>query len=184
MATDLGTKPAPPKHEFYVETELAKVRNRIRALDIGHSLLLIGVIVFAYLLAMGLFDLLVKGADTPLINGFRLTAFGLFLAALGFVGVQLGLRLYRRINPYYAAKQLEDTLPDAKNSVINWLDLKEERLPAAIRQAVSLKAARDLKETDSDKAVNPRSNWLLAGIFIALLLGLMILFAMGPNQFG
>ena len=36
-----------------------------------------------------------------------------------------------RVNPYYAAKHVEETLPDAKNSIVNWLDLHDASLPPA-----------------------------------------------------
>src|SRR5882762_595731 len=42
-----------------------------------------------------------------------------------------------RINPYYAARQLEKELPGAKNSVVNWIDLHDHdrlgRLPGLVR---------------------------------------------------
>lgn len=183
MATDLETKPATPKFEVFVDQELAKVRHRIRSLDALRSLMMLAVVTLSYLLLMASFDLAVKGADRPLYTGLRWGAFVIYALAMVFFTLQLGMRLYRRINPYYAAKQLEETLPDAKNSVINWLDLKEQPLPGAIRNAVGLKAARDLKETDPEKVVNPKSNWLLGGILAGLVLGLLVLFALGPNQF-
>ena len=39
----------------------------------------------------------------------------------------------RPINPFFAAQRVEDTVPDAKNSVINWLDLHDEPLPEATK---------------------------------------------------
>ena len=184
MATDLETKTAAPKYEAFVDKQLAKVRSRIRALDAGRSLLMLGVATLAYFLLSAAFDLAVKGADDAWMSLVRLGAFGIYVAVMAGFLVQLGLRLYRRINPYYAAKQLEESIPDAKNSVINWLDLKEEKLPGAIRNAVGQRAARELKQTDPDKAVNPKSNWFLGGVLGCLAVGLLVLFALGPNQFG
>ena len=40
-----------------------------------------------------------------------------------------------------------------------------------------------MKETDADKAVSPRGNWLLGGILAGLVVGMLALFVMGPNQF-
>ncbi len=57
-------------------------------------------------------------------------------------------------------------------------------MPGAIRGAVGQRAVRELKQADPDKAVNPKSNWILGGACAALVLGLLILFALGPNQFG
>src|SRR5438105_3060209 len=174
MATELQTKSGVPKYEAFVDKQLARVRNRIRALDAGRTLMMLGVVTLAYFLLMAAFDLAVKGADDAVVLGIRFGAFGLYVLAMAWLMGQLGLRLYRRINPYYAAKQLEETIPDAKNSVINWLDLREEKLPGAIRGAVGQKAAKDLKGTDSEKVVNPRSNWLLFSILTGLVLGVLI----------
>ena len=143
MAADLDTKPSVPKYEAFIDNQLAKVRTRIRALDAGRSLMMLVVITLAYFLAMAAFDLAVGGADGNLVLGIRLAAFAIYvLLATGFL-VQLVLHLYRRINPYYAARQLEETIDDPKNSVINWLDLKGRELPGAIRIAVGQRAARN-----------------------------------------
>ena len=39
-------------------------------------------------------------------------------------------------------------MPDAKNSVINWLDLHDEPLPEATKAALGVRAARALKKAD------------------------------------
>ena len=59
MATDLETKPGVPKYEAFVDTQLARVRTRIRALEAGRSLMLLGVVTLAYFLLMAVFDLAV-----------------------------------------------------------------------------------------------------------------------------
>ncbi len=79
-------------------------------------------------------------------------------------GVCVFLPLSRRINPYFAARQLERSLPGAKNSVVNWLDLRDENLPSAIRGAVGQRAARDLGEADLEKAVSDRRAYGAAGV--------------------
>src|SRR5207244_3931177 len=104
----------------------------LRAVDVGAAALILLVGTLGYAVAMAIFDLLVRGSDAAWLTGVRLGAFGLYLLFLGGSIYLLTARLLRRINPYYCARQLEETLPDAKNSVINRLDLKEVRLPPAI----------------------------------------------------
>ncbi len=140
-------------------------------------------LTLAYFLAMAAFDLAANGADDAHRTVIRLAAFGIYALLMVGFSAQLALRLYRRINPYYAAKQLEENIDDAKNSVINWLDLKGRELPGAIRIAVGQRAARELKEADPDKAVSPKGNWLMGGILAGLVLAVLALFLMGPNQF-
>jgi hypothetical protein len=184
MATELEKKPGVPRYEAFIDEQLTRVRTRMRALDAGRTVLMLGVVTLAYFLLAALFDLAVRGADDAVVTGVRLTALGVYAALVLVLLGQLAVRLYRRINPYYAARRLEEIIPDAKNSVINWLDLKGETLPGAIRNAVGQRAARELKESDPDKAVNAKGNWVLAGILAGLCLGVLVLFAMGPNQFG
>ncbi|MCI0380558.1 MAG: hypothetical protein L0215_23470 [Gemmataceae bacterium] len=184
MAVDVEPKPAPAKFEAFVETQLSRVRQKIRALDAGRSLLALAIVTLVYFLLAASFDIAVSGADETLHTTIRLCGFGVYLLVVAFLLGQLFVRLRRSVNPFYAAKQLEETLPDAKNSVINWVDLKDVQLPGAIRTAIGMRAARELKQTDADKAVETKSNWLLAIVLIGLVLGVLVLFAMGPNQFG
>src|ERR1700680_2775972 len=127
MATDLEQKPRSSpaaRYDTFVEEQLTKVRGRVRALDAGKVTLLLLIVTLAYALGMAVVD---RALELP--AGFRLGAFLTYLVVeAGLVGWIL-LCLARRINPFYAAKKLEETLPDAKNSVVNWLDLRDEKLP-------------------------------------------------------
>src|SRR5262249_33019302 len=162
MATELEQKPAqpapaaPPKHENFVEQELAKVRGRIRSLDAGGFFLLFLIASLGYALVLLLVD---RAFD--LSTPARFGAVLLYIGVSAYLLVQCGLCFWRRVNPYYAARQLEQSLPDAKNSIINWLDLRDEKLPPAIRSALGTRAAKDLKQADPEKAVNTRTPLLL-----------------------
>src|SRR5262245_29983518 len=185
MATDLQTRPVESaKFETFVDQQLAQVRQRLRSVDVGAAalVLLAGTLVYAVLMAI--FDLCVGGGDATWITGTRLVAFGAYLIFLGIGGYVLVARWLRRINPYYCARQLEETLPDSKNSVINWLDLKEEELPPAIRNSLGLRAAKDLKHADADRVVDPKQTYFLGGMAGVLFLVLVVIFAVSPKQFG
>ncbi|GEM_PF-2017796 len=185
MATDQQTRPASSaKFEAFVDQQLTKVKQRLRAIDLGSAALLLLAITLGYAAVMALFDLIVRGSSEWWVNNVRLGAFGIYLLAMAGGAYLLISRLMRRINPYYCAHQLEQTLPDAKNSVINWLDLREEHLPPAIRSSLGMKAAKDLKEADADQVADPKPTWFMGGIAGALFVVLVILFAVSPNQFG
>src|SRR5438128_8062698 len=174
MATDLEQKPVAPataKVESFVAQELEKVRGRVRLLDAGGWLLLFLVATLSYGLILALVD---RAFDLSL--AIRLLTFLVYLGAAGFCLVQAGLCFLRRVNPYYAARQLEQTLPETKNSIINWLDLREEKLPAAIRSALGTRAAKDLKHADHERAVSSRLPLLLGAVALGLVLALLVLF--------
>jgi hypothetical protein len=182
MATDLQpvTSASTGKHGKVVEQHLDRVRQRIRTLDLTAAALglLAGTLAYGVLLA--LCDR--RWELSPLA---RQAAFAFFVvAATLYAGVALVRPLCRRINPYYAARKLEETLPEAKNSVINWLDLHDQPLPPAILRSLDHRAARDLGQADLERAVSARRlNWL-GGLTFVLFLVALILFLLGPRQFG
>src|SRR5262245_53194364 len=181
MATQLEQKPVPasPKYETYVERELAKARGRIRVLDAGGFFLVFLVATLGYGFLLILLDRILE-----LSTAFRLVTFAAYLGVGGYFLVRSLLCLIGRVNPYYAARQLEQTLPEAKNSIINWLDLRDEKLPPAIRSSLGLRAAKDLKQVNPEEAINSRLPLLLGVTVMALCLGMLVLFVMDNHRFG
>src|SRR5262245_64711088 len=112
MATGLEQKPAPAtaapatnapaKHESFVEQELAKVRGRIRTLDAGGFFLLFLIATLGYALILVLVD---RAWDLP--TGVRIGTFLVYLGTAGYFLFRVGQCFWRRVNPYYAARQLE-----------------------------------------------------------------------------
>src|SRR5262245_60233540 len=129
--------------------------------------------------------MVVLDSNLPLSPGVRLTAFlGYVAGTLAYLGWFVIRPLTRRINPYYAARKVEETLDGAKNSVVNWLDLhNDEKLPAAIHNAVGQSAAMDLARVHLDQALSgQRAGW--AGGITAVLgvVLLVLLFAQGYEK--
>jgi hypothetical protein len=179
MAADLEQKPAPAsKYENFVEQQLDKAKGRIRALDAGGYLLLLAVVTLTYFLVMAGID-----AALELPSAVRVVSFGLYALAALYLIVKVAMCFVSHVNPYYAARQLEQTLPQAKNSVINWLDLREEKLAPAIRGAVGLRAAKLLKQTDAEKAVGARFTMMLGIVTLGLVLVLLGFFLAERTRF-
>jgi hypothetical protein len=181
MATDLQpSRAAPPsRYEAFVETQLRRARQRIRLLDLAVAGLVLLGLTLAYGLAVAFSDRALELSGTT-----RRIAFALYiLAALGYLAAFLVRPLFRRINPYYAARRLEDSLPSAKNSVVSWLDLQDEAIPPAFRAAIARKAATDLAEADVDAAISARRAGWMSGVVLSLGVLLLVLFALGPRQF-
>jgi hypothetical protein len=182
MATDqLQVKAASiPKYETLFEQQLRRAVGRVRFLDVTAALLGLaaGTLLYALILI---------GLDRWLILSGPARQFALILyllAAAAVVGYYIVRPFFRSVNLYYAAKRLEQTIPDAKNSVVNWIDLRNLELPGAIRTAVGQRAAHDAARADMDAAISGRrAAWAGGGtgiLFIALLVTLSIL---GPSQF-
>jgi hypothetical protein len=182
MAAELKPAAKPTstqKHEAFVEEQLARARRRIRSLDLAAGTLVLLCSLALYVGLVGLLD-----RAWGLGAGVRTAALVLYaVAALGYAG-WWGWRLVGlEVNPYFAARRLEATLPATKNSVLNWLDLRREKLPPAIRGSLGRRAAKDLTQADLERAVSPRQVLWLAGTFAVLLAALLIWLALSPGQF-
>ncbi len=182
MATDLGQGKSPPtaKYENFVKAQLARAEGRIRALDLTAALLGFAAATLVYGVVVALLDRLLE--LPPVVRQGACVVY--LLAALAYLTAYVFAPLSRRINPYFAARQLERSLPGSKNSVVNWLDLHDENLPPAIRGAVGLRAARDLGQADLEKAVSARRAYRAGGLTaLGALAFLIALFTLGPGMF-
>src|SRR5262245_48266325 len=110
MSTSSPVRPSPAaRSEAFVARQLHQARQRIRLLDAIASLLGFAILTMVYGLAMILAD-----RSLELTATVRQLAFGAYLAvAVVYLGFTLVRPLCRRLNPYYAALQVEQTLPDA-----------------------------------------------------------------------
>lgn len=165
-----------------VDEQLAQATTRIRTHDIAFGALALVGFVLAYATAMILLD---KYLDLP--QWVRQ------LSLLGFVGALAGLTyltivspLRKQINPLYAAKQVEDTIDDAKNSVTGYVDAQQKgTLNATVKAALASRAAKSVAGADVNKAVDHRNLLYLGGTAVGLLLALVVLFfVFRPAQFG
>src|SRR5215469_11651746 len=181
MATDLGrAKSAAGRYDSFVEAQLARAERRIRALDLTAALLGLAAGTLAYAVVMVL-------VDRQFLLSLSARKAALFLYALG-AGAYLWLAvlrpLRRRVNPYYAARQVERTLASAKNSIVNWVDLHDEPLPATIRGAVGQRAAKDLAQADLERAISGRRAGWAGGVTAACFaVFLTTFFLLGGRQF-
>src|SRR5262249_8055300 len=105
MATQAQPKvSATVRNEAFVEEQLAKARFRIRILDVSASILGFFILTFLFALAAVVADRYTGG----LAASTRQLAFAVYLlASLAFLGLTLVWPLLRPVNPYYAARKVE-----------------------------------------------------------------------------
>jgi hypothetical protein len=129
--------------------------------------LTLAVASLAFLFAVQLVD---RYVETPRGSGWGVLA-GYVALAAGFLYLVLYRPSRRQINPYFAARQVEQNVPNAKNSLVTWVDFEQDnQLPGSIRSAIGQKAARDLKQVDLNRAIeNRKILWLglAAGVLSA-----------------
>jgi hypothetical protein len=181
MATDLEQrKTSPGKFDMLVAAQLGRAEGRIRALDltVGGLGLLVGLLAYTILMVL---------ADHFLDLSVSTRRVLLFVGGLGAVlylwwGILKPLR--GRLNPYYAAREVERTLSGAKNSVINWVDLHNDPLPPGIRGAVGRRAAKDVQQADIEEAISARrAAWTGVGTAVLGVALVALLLILGPQSF-
>jgi hypothetical protein len=180
MSTVLPTPPsAASQYDSRLQRELGKAAGRIRLNDLLAGALALAVLTLGYAAVAVLLD---GGFELP--DWARQLGLGLFAAAFCAVGYFFLVRPLRRaVNPRFAARQVERTAPDAKNVLINWVDLSDKELSDGVRAAVGADAVEVVSEADVGKATESRKMvWLgvAAGLLVALLAVLFILFKPAP----
>jgi hypothetical protein len=177
----MATLMAPPKLQSEVQSQLSLVASRIRWHDVAVGALSLAGLSMAYVATMVLLD---KWLD--LAASVRQVAWIGFAALFAVVAARVLVRPFRRtINPLFAAKRIEDTLPDAKNGIVNYVDLQDAAVPESVRQAVTAKAAKHIAHADLSKAVESREMVWSGSVVAALVVLLAVLFlVLKPTVFG
>lgn len=168
------------KFDTFVAAQLGRSQRRVWGLDAICACLALLAAGLGYLLFVILADNLFE-LPAP---ARRVSLIGFGAALAGFLAMG-AFRLCRRVNPYYAARQVERVTEGSKNSVVNWLDLHKQPLPHAIHTAVTRRAARDLHRVDLEQAISGRRAAWLGSVLATLLVLLLLTFLLlGPLKFG
>ena len=173
MATVL-TKPQATraKVEAQLSHELAQATSRIRFADLLAGGLTLVVLLLGYTLAVVLADKLLE-----LPAWVRVAGLLGFLTAFGVAAWRTVVRPLRsRVNPRFAARQVEQTIADGKNAVINWVDLKDRDLPESVRAAVGARAAEGVAEAEVARVGESRRVLALLSAAGLLVAGLAVFF--------
>ncbi len=169
----------PSKAEHFVQSEIQRARQRVRLSELGKAGLGCLILIAGYSVLLAYFDRWLQ-----LSSFARQLLFAVCCLTLAsYVGWSVVWPFFQRINPYYAARLVEQNLEVDKNSLINWLDLHEQPLVPAFRTAITNQAARDLGKVDLERAIAAKPNLyalITGGTLLALLL---LLFASSPRQF-
>src|SRR5215469_2019201 len=182
MATDLDRAKSTSggKYDAFIASRLAKAEGRIRLLDLTAALLGFAALTMAYVVVMVLCDSKLELSQ----HARKLSLYAFLVGGAVYLFFTVVRPLSRRVNPYYAARQVERQVPGAKNSIVNWVDLHGQPLSPAIRGALGQRAAKDLSHVDLDRAISGRrAAWTgaLAGLFAVAFLASF--FLLGPSPF-
>jgi collagen type III alpha len=141
--------------ERFIELQLRATRNRVKFVDLANvgMLVLVGSLAYLFVLALAEHWLVAGGFSSR----WRFIAFGLLASVWLYYALRHGFpTLFGRINPLYAAQQIEQSRPTLKNSLINFLQLRyrSNHVAPAIYQAIEHRAANDLSTIEIDHAID------------------------------
>ncbi|MBM3978679.1 MAG: hypothetical protein FJ304_00045 [Planctomycetes bacterium] len=173
MAAVLEKNDPAARHESQVDEQIAQASSRIRAHDLAFGGLVLVALVLVYAVAMILLD---KYLVLPeWVRQGALGAFGALVGGTAYLALVRPLR--KQINPLYAAKRVEGTIDDPKNSVTGYVDAREKGdLNGTVKAALASRAAAAAAAADVDRAVDHRSLRYLGGVAVACFLALVVLF--------
>lgn len=186
MSTGTLERPTPPPppatnavsaYEQAIHAALERTTWSVQLVDWLTNTLLLLAGVCAFCLALAFVDWIVGLSVLA-----RAAALLLLLGGIGwFIYRRIVPLVLMRINPAYAARVIEQDRPTLKNSLINFLLLRDQpqAVHRAVYQALQERAAADLTHVEVDDAVDrqplTRSATLFGGLFVAFLLCLFFL---------
>ena len=156
-------------YDAYIEGQLRQDVPASRAVDLATALMILVAGTLIYLFGATLIDhWAVSGG---LGFGGRTIAWVLFLTGtLAWIGYALLPLVVRRINPVYAAQAIEQSRPTLKNSLVNFLLLRQSgaSVSPSVLSALEQQAATSLSREATDFAVDSsklvRLSWILLAI--------------------
>ncbi|MCH2182850.1 MAG: hypothetical protein MK108_12670, partial [Mariniblastus sp.] len=179
MASTAKSKTAKTRSnqvEQYVNKHIRQATQQVKITDLITG----GTGILAFTIGFFLLATVVDAWIWPLPVFARIIAcLALVIGILFIATTQLLPLFYRRINPQYAARMIEEAKPSFKNSLLNYLSLqkKEKKVHKAILKAVSRQAATDLSTVTVDQTID-RSGLIRMGFVLVILSTFAIVYAM------
>ncbi|QDT33463.1 hypothetical protein [Thalassoglobus polymorphus] len=159
----------------FIEYQLKKTRSGIHHTDVLSAVVVLAVFLTGYLLVFTIADhWIIQGGLSDLARTILLGIVGAI--SVTWLVTKIALPLYREVNILYAAKEIEESYPELKSSLVSWVQFREEgrEIPSEILKAIEKRTALEIKEADVDQAVDRqflmRSSYVLLGIVVVMCL--------------
>ena len=162
------------QHEIpsdYIEGQLEKTSGEVRLIEISISILTLSIATLIYLLLLGIVE-----------HWFITGGLSTFTRTLLLIGLMIGLIVYarRRLFPYlrykislaYAAHTIEQSEPRLKNSLLNFLFLRQQRkgVSGTVLRGLEQQAATGLSRVSTDLSIERKRLIHLGIAIIAIIL--------------
>ncbi|MFM7161889.1 MAG: hypothetical protein ACKO3P_16165, partial [Planctomycetaceae bacterium] len=157
----------------FVDYQLERVRSLVRSTEITTAATRMGALLAGYLLLFLVLDQWAWPGGVPLAA--RWLAQATLLGSLGWLGWRhVLIPSLSRVNPLYAARELERAQPGLQGNLINLVDTPgTDAASQSVLRSLERRSALSLHQTDIDEAIDRRV--LLRSAY--LMLGLVSVFA-------
>ncbi|QDT65029.1 hypothetical protein [Calycomorphotria hydatis] len=187
MSTAVEQKKQPRYVDYreYVDFQLQKARSGIRWTDILTSLAAIALAVVCYVMFFALLDhWIVPGGLTRFQRIIMLSV--MVVLAGAWLAWRVVMPYLRRINPLYAAQQLEATTDVVDGTLLNLIDAERSATPpaASVVAALQKRAAKGLSKIDLDEAIDRRTLMRLAYALLAAVVIACLYAVLSPKSIG
>lgn len=169
----------------YVDFQLRKARQQIRATDLLTAGTIAAVLAIGYLLAFVIADQWLFAGGLPMaVRWTGLVLWGTLLVT--WIGFRLAVPMLRTVTGLFAAKEVERSEPELRSNLLNWVDLQSagRTVDPAVLRAIERRAAVQLSKIDVSQAIDHRP-LLRSGYALLAVVLLFCLYALfSPKQVG
>ncbi len=180
MASQVAPDALSLESERLLLQQIQRTGRRMKWMELAVGLCVWMALVLAFLLTLAV----VNHWIWPLGAVARWLSLGVLLGGSGYYLARLvPPLLLHRINPVYAAQRIErHAASSAKNSLINWLTLKDVLTRASIRRTLQDQADVDLQHADVNAALDWSKLWWACYALIGAAAALAIYSVASPKD--
>lgn len=156
-------------YDEFIDYQLRKTRSEIKWTEILTTLAGIFALTLSYLFVFTLLDhWVVEGGFSRSVRSICL----LSLATISVVWIvwKIVLPMWKEVHGLYAARMIEDHVPDLKSNLLNLIDLQRSGRASnsSIRSALEKRSALELSHVDMDHVIDRRQLLRIAYLLLAV----------------
>ena len=145
-----------------LDRQIARATNQVRIVEISTSLALVIAIALGAILAFCLIDAWVFSFSQL---GRLIVLISVAIGCLGLFAWQVLPLALRKLNPLYSARLIEQSTPGLKNSLLNYLTLREQRISKRVKQMLHSRAVHDVSRVPVEQTAD-RSALIRIGLVV------------------
>jgi hypothetical protein len=176
-------RPTLVDYDQFIDAQIDRTRRTVKLVDIASTLLVVVIASLGYLLGIAVVEHWIIPGGFGI--GMRLLLAAILFGGLGYYAVRrFWPAAVRSINPVYAARTIEQSSPNLKNSLLNLLLFRQHReeLSPAVYDALEEQAAQRLSHVPIESAVDHAPIIRLGYILLAVMVVASLYQVLSPKD--